>query len=50
MGNLFGDIAAGSDLLLRWGHCDIGMRKITRRTKIQLETEVSDEKFTLNSA
>ena len=44
------DIAAGNSLSLRWGHCDIGMRKMTRRTKLQLEIEVSDSKFTLNSA
>ena len=36
------DIAAGNSLLLQWGNCDIGMRKIARRINIPLEIEVSD--------
>ena len=27
VGNLYVDIAAGNSLLLRWVHCNIGMRK-----------------------
>lgn len=40
--DLYVDIAAGNSLLLQWGNCDIGMRKIARRINIPLEIEVSD--------